>query len=314
MTFIIAEIGSNFSNFAEASDSIAIAKNCGADAVKFQIFSEHDLYGAGSKEYNIKPEDLLKLKEKADSVGVEFMCTAFSIAGYEIVNPLVQRHKIASAESTHPFLLNYVASCKKPVILSCGASSITDIGIALGYLNLTPTTLLYCIADYPSRNVNLYGINKLRSNFSSCNIGYSCHTQDWYTPAAAVHGHGALVIEKHFKLKDMNTPDNDHAIEPDKFKKMVKAIRCNPLDYVAFPDQQEIDAVELYNRRVIATKDIKTGEVLDPSSDNGNIGIYRTRVRDREGISPFAIFQLAGKMAIKDVKALDPIGPKVFQQ
>lgn len=312
MTFIIAEVGSNHTSFAEASDSISIAKNCGADAVKFQLFSEHDLYGTGSKDYNIKPEDLVKLKEKADAVGVEFMCTAFSSDGYAIVNPLVQRHKIASSESTHPFLLNWVSRYDKPVILSCGASSVTDIEIALTYLEPTkkPVTLLYCVSDYPAKNVNLYGINKLRTISSTVNVGYSCHTKDWYTPAAAVHSHGAVVIEKHFKLKDMNTPDNDHALLPDEFKRMVKAIRGNPLDYVFFPDPSEVDAIELYNRRVIATKDIAAGMPLDP---NSNIGIYRVKERDREGISPFGIFRIAGKLASRDIKALEPIGPKDFQ-
>jgi len=311
MTFIIAEIGSNHSNFGEASESISIAKNCGADAAKFQLFSEHDLYGSGSKDYNIDPKDLVKLKEKADACGIEFMCTAFSQDGYDIVNPLVKRHKIASSESNHPFLLNYVASFAKPVIVSFGASSTTDIEIAITYLGSGDITALYCVSDYPAKNVNLYGINKLKTILGGrCAVGYSCHTKDWYTPAAAVHGHGAMVIEKHFKLKEMNTPDNDHALLPEDFKKMVKAIRGNPLDYIAFPDAQEKDAVELYNRRLVASKDIKAGEVLDPGS---NIGIYRTRTRDREGLSPFAIFRLAGKLAVKDIKALEPIGPGMFQ-
>lgn len=43
--FIIAEIGSNFDqSLKKAKKYIDIAKNCGADAVKFQLFSGKNLY------------------------------------------------------------------------------------------------------------------------------------------------------------------------------------------------------------------------------------------------------------------------------
>lgn len=308
MTFIIAEIGSNFTSIDEAKDSISIAKNCDADAVKFQLFSEHDLYGSGSKQYNIDPKDLEKLKQKADAVKIEFMCTAFSLAGLNIVDPLVSRHKLASSELTHLLLLQQLELISKPVIASVGASSLDDIARASKILGSTDTTFLYCMVKYPATNVNLFGIDKLKQTYTK--VGYSCHTTDWYTPVAAVHKHGAVVIEKHFKLKDMNTPDNAHSLLPDDFKKMVKAIRGNPLDYVFFPDPQEIDAIELYNRRIIAVKDIANTKPIDPAD---NIGIYRTKVRDREGLSPFSFLSLSGKTAAKDIKALEPIGPKVIK-
>lgn len=307
MTFIIAEVGSNHTSFEEAKDSISIAKNCGADAVKYQLFSEYCLYGQGSKDYNISLDKLTKLKEKADIVGIEFMCTAFSLEGLNLVDPLVKRHKLASSELTHVLMLAQLKALEKPVIASVGASSISDIEKVASYLDNLPTTYLYCVSQYPAKNVNLFGIDKLKTFLGS--VGYSCHTTDWYTPVAAVHKHGAVVVEKHFKLKDMNTPDNDHSLLPKEFKKMVDAIRGNPLDFVTFPNEQEKDAIELYNRRVIATKDIASSSPLDCVS---NIGIYRTKERDREGVSPFAYLSLSGRMARRDIKAMEPIGPGMF--
>src|SRR3990167_1071022 len=107
-TFIIAEIGSNWTSFEEAKDSISFAKQAGADAVKFQAFRVEALYGFYDSQYGehramggngeLPLEWLPKLKEKADACGIEFMCSAFSPELYDVVNPYVLVHKIASSE------------------------------------------------------------------------------------------------------------------------------------------------------------------------------------------------------------------------
>ena len=75
---IIAEVGSNFSSEKDLIDSVEIAKSCGATAVKFQLFSECDLYGKGSETYNFNPKTLPQLKQKCLENDIELMCSAFS--------------------------------------------------------------------------------------------------------------------------------------------------------------------------------------------------------------------------------------------
>lgn len=308
MTFIICEVGSNWTSFEEAKDSITMAKCCGADAVKFQLFSFKDLYGHGNDDTALPKEWVPKLAEKAKACGIEFMCTAFSPEGLDFLNSYVGRHKIASSDLSYAELLEKASSYASPVLLSTGGSSISDIGIALNTLNKANTILLYCMSAYPSKSVNLFHIDKLHETFQ-VPVGYSCHTQDWYTPVSAVKHHGASVIEKHFKLKEMNTPDAPHSLLPDDFKKMVDAIRGEVR--TSFPDPQELEFQLKHKRRLIAIKDIKAGELLVYKE---NYGCYRSLKEDSHGLSGFAYRHVDGKLALKDHKAGEPIVPDSFGQ
>jgi sialic acid synthase SpsE len=299
-----------------------MAKNCGADAVKFQMFTPKDLYGL-NQDWIVEKNGVLnwgwlpKLRIEADAHGIELMCTAFSPEGVDYVDQFVKRHKIASAELSHLPLLERVRATNKPVLVSTGGSSLKDIRLALAALGGLDVTLLYCVSAYPASDVNLYGINMLRKEFwpegrpdRGVSVGYSCHTADISTPVSAVHNHQAAVIEKHFKLRDMPTPDNDHALDPQRFKLMVRQIRSNPIDHVIFPSQQELDMGLKHNRRLICTSDISAGQALDYGK---NYGVYRSLKEDRHGITGFAYQLVNQKVATKDLKPGDPIGPGDFR-
>lgn len=306
MTFIVAEVGSNFTSFEEAKDSITMAKNCGADAVKFQMYTNEEMYGfTVTKNSSIDWDWVPKLKVKADSVGIEFLCTAFSPEGLKYLDPFVKRHKIASSDLSYPDLLIAAKNTAKPVFLSTGGSSFSDISMAKNYLDPNQTVLLYCISHYPSSNVNLFCLDKLKE--LGLPVGYSCHTSDWYTPVSAVKHHGAAVIEKHFKLREMDTPDAPHSLLPDDFKKMVDAIRGEVTCH--FPDPQEKEFVLKHKRRLIATKDIQEGEIL---IYNENFGCYRSLKDDPYGITGFAYIHVHGKIARVAIKQGDSITPASF--
>lgn len=336
MTFVIAEIGSNWTSFEDAKDSITMAKNCGADAVKFQLYDWQSLYGFDGAEFadvatpNVvwtdrwhMPKDWLpKLAEKAKACGIEFMCSAFSPELLKAVDPYVKRHKIASAELTYRELLEAAKATGKPVLLSTGGSSLTDIQMAVkilfgevSFASLGGITLMYCVSAYPAKNVNLHSINRLRSYFGNAggcmvdypvNYGYSCHTDEWYTPVCAVKYHGATVIEKHFKLRDMNTPDSQHSLNPEEFKEMVDVIR-GKADHISFPEPQENGMLLRHNRRLICTSDVAPGDTL---AYGKNFGCYRSLKDDVEGLHGFADQAVNGKICKVALKAGDPITPR----
>lgn len=296
-TFVIAEVGSNFSSLRDCIDSIKSAKDCGADAAKFQYFSYYEMYGYGDMTHNLPIDWLPKLKEAADGFGIEFMCTTFSKASLEDMDKYVVRHKIASSDLSYPQLLSAAKACRKPVILSSGGSNINEMSGALSLLDRRKVTLMYCISAYPSKNVNLFSIDKLRWQFN-IPIGYSCHTAEWYTPVAAVRYHKASVIEKHFKLREMNTPDSKHSIIPDEFRKMVKAIRCEA-DFIEFPDSQEHEMLTKHNRRLVAIKNIAKGARLIYGD---NFGTYRSLKEDLKGLSGFLFKEVNGKISKNDLR------------
>lgn len=310
MTFIIAEVGSNWTTLQDCMLSISMAKKCGADAVKFQVFDHEDLWGYNTslvphKMFQIK-EWLPLLKEKADACGIEFMCTAFSPELVKAVDPYVKRHKVASSDLSYVELLRAIRETGKPVLLSVGASATLDIQAALSVLDKSDVTLLYCVSSYPCRDVNLFAIDELGEKFKDHDIGFSDHTTDIiYTPLAAVRHHGATVIEKHFTvLPDANTPDRPHSLTVDEFKTMVDYIRGNKSAQIG-PTPSEKDMVLRHNRRLLATRDIAVGDTLEYGV---NYGAYRSLVDDATGLSPFLSSKIDGRVSRKDHRVGDPIG------
>lgn len=333
--FIIAEIGSNWRTLDDCKNAINMAKACGADAVKFQLFNPKSLWGFESARdwaiqtdpetyggftgfFDIKHEAfesvtqaslpiewLPILKAKADKVGIEFMCTAFSPELYDVVNPYVNYHKVASAECTHVEILEKVKSYGKPVFLSTGAHGVSDIGTALGHLDRSQTTLLYCVANYPAQEVDLGVIPAMRDVFN-LPVGYSDHTTDvLMIPGFACEFYGATVLEKHVSFIDAGTPDKPHSLNGQQFKRMVEYIR-NPQPPRLGYTREENPMVLRHNRRLVATKPIKAGDKLIKGE---NFGIYRSLKDDTNGWSPFMIDAVNGSVAVRDIQAGNGVGP-----
>ncbi len=305
MTFIIAELGSNVVNTDNAIEAVGIAKQCGADAIKFQYFSFKDLYGMDYEDHFwAYPQlDFEKIKIKADACGIELMCTAFSPEGFKYVDKFVSRHKIASSDLSYLELLELACCSQKPVILSTGGSSLPDIKLATTALDDKKTTLLYCIATYPASNVDLKHIDALR--MFGLPVGYSCHTTDYMTCVNAVRYHGATVIEKHFKLADLPTADNAHSILPEDFTKMVKLIHGK--EWLEFPNRAEKEMQLKWKRRLIATRDIRAGDIL---TYGFNFGCYRSWTEDLEAMSGFLSYSMTGRVAQTEIRAFTPLCPK----
>lgn len=307
--FIIAEIGSNWTSFEEAKDSIPVAANCGADAVKFQMFKPEEMWGPinnGQPTVSGIPSHWLpKLKEKADACGIEFMCTAFSVDGIKTVDPFVKRHKVASSDLTHAPMLRHLRMIGKPVLLSTGASGWNDIGMALNAVKGAPTTLLYCNSEYPSRWHNLRLINVLRDKFK-VDVGFSSHAIDGHTPVVAHHIHGATVVEAHANFAGTETtPDHKHSLDTDLFQYMVSCIR-DTNHSMKMPTPGEVDMIKKHNRRLVVTKPIKAGDLFEYDD---NYGLYRTIKEDVNGYSGWYLEKVDGSKAAVDLEPGDTIGP-----
>jgi len=312
MTYVICEIGSNWSNFDDAKNSISLAKACGADAVKFQMFTGLELYGKEADGWDrareMPREWLPKLKEKANACSIDFMCTAFSPDGLRYVDQFVKAHKIASSEISYTQLLEAAKATKKPIYLSTGASSWNDVAIALKILEGADVTLMYCCVEYPSKWHNLRLINKFKEKFG-VKVGFSDHSFDIYTPVTAAHVHGATAVEKHFKINDaMVTPDAPHSLNPSEFMHMVELIRDKNA-VMKMPNPGEREAIMRHNRRLVVTEDIKTGEPFD---FDVNFGTYRLLADDSHGLGGFSWQAVNGKLALKDLNKGQTIGPGDF--
>ena len=149
-------------------------------------------------------------------------------------------YKIGSGEIDNLDFLAYVAKTKKPIILSCGASTINEIAQAIKTIRKfgnSQIILLQCTTNYPSSigDANLLAMLTIRNKFK-VEVGYSDHTighegggddpLDGLTVPLGAVALGAVVIEKHFTDNRRRVgPDHPFAMDTESFGKMVQSIR-----------------------------------------------------------------------------------------
>ncbi|CAI8265550.1 MAG: N,N'-diacetyllegionaminic acid synthase [Gammaproteobacteria bacterium] len=234
--YVIAEVGSNFDkNFDKARKLIDVAKDAGANAVKFQLFRADVLYPNRDGLYDIfksielDAEWIPELNKHACEQDLHFIASAFDIGSIDILEAVgVPAHKVASSETTNLGFLHKVASTGKPVIISTGMCDMVDVEEAVNTCMGTDNrqvVLMQCGAMYPlpSELVNLRVIQTLVHRFN-CPVGFSDHTLGQVAAITAV-GLGATVFEKHYTLNKKGAgPDHFYALEPDELKSYVSAI------------------------------------------------------------------------------------------
>jgi len=274
--FIIAEAGVNHNgSFNTAIKMIDAAKAFNADAIKFQSYIAEELVlpntekadyqklgsNSGSqremlKKYQLDFSEQTKLSDYAKKVGIEFISSPFDLKSLNFLRLInVNIIKIPSGEITNIQLLTKIAELKKPIILSTGMASITEISNAMDWLKLEGSfdpkvTILHCSTDYPTplSDVNLKGMDYLKNYFKT-DVGYSDHTIGIDVALAAV-AKGATVIEKHFTLdKTSEGPDHRASLDIDEFTLMVKKIRL--IEKILGNYQKKPSGTELLNKTVV---------------------------------------------------------------
>ena len=236
-TFFVAEIGTNHEgDLSKAKELICQAKYARADAVKFQSFladefvsPTHDNYQA-LKKVEMRENWYRELLEFCDKEKILMFSTATNSKTLEWMEKLnYPCYKVASAHVTYYPLLAEVASLGKPIFLSTGFSTLSEITKAVETLTenaCQSLALFHCIGDYPTapQDVNLKFMDTLSQMFS-CPIGLSDHTLGINVSLAAI-ARGANLIEKHLTL-DSKCYGEDHTIslEPEEFKRLVEGGR-----------------------------------------------------------------------------------------
>lgn len=243
---IIAEIGSNYDSDLElAKKYLASSAANGADAVKFQTLKKVKLIAprvrtaGGWEEHpawqNFNNLELPEpwhfiLKDYADEMRIEFLSTPFYLEAVDLLEKLeVNKYKIASGDITFLPLLEMVGRTGKPVLLSTGGSTNTEVEIAIKCLEKSgsgPITLLHCVVSYPPafEEVNLKAMVTLKDTFG-LNVGISDHSPGSVVALGAV-ALGATVIEKHVTFdRKLDGPDHPFAMTMTEFSQMINDVR-----------------------------------------------------------------------------------------
>ena len=318
---IIAEAGVNHNgDLAMAKEMARVAKECGADIVKFQTavpelvvsrFARKAEYQKQTTDAGESQLDMIRrlhfsfeghkeLKEYCDSIGIQYLSAPFDIPSVRFLGSLnLPLIKIPSGEITNLPYLEEVGRLHTPVLLSTGMSTLGEITDALGVLDdngCPEATILHCNTQYPTpyEDANLTAMMELFEQFG-LPVGLSDHTPGWECDVAAAVL-GAQVIEKHFTLdKSLPGPDQKASLDPAEFRAMVDAVRHTE---AALGDgRKHVTASEAPNKAVarksiVAAKPIPAGEVF--TADN------LTNKRPGDGISPMRWYEVLGRTAKRD--------------
>ena len=225
-TFVIAEAGSCHDNeWGKAVELILTAKRVGADACKFQFWSNAtrlaerrhaSAYLGVYHKYQLPVEWLPLLKAQCDHAGIEFMTTCYLPEDIPVVAPLVKRFKVASFEAGDEAFLKAHGGYGKPLIVSTGMFDGSEWP-----RQLPQTELLHCVSAYPTP-LDQANLGALRLGYS----GYSDHTACTLTGGFAVCA-GARILEVHFRLAttDTQNPDYTTALSPYELHEYVANVR-----------------------------------------------------------------------------------------
>lgn len=288
--FIIAEAGINHNGDVKiAKKMIEVAKEAGADAIKFQTFKAENLvtkyarmarYQKNNtkrkekqiemmKKFEMRYEDFEELKEYCDKKEIMFLSTPHSFDAIDFLEKLIPAYKIGSGDLTNLSFLKKIAEKEKPIILSTGMANLGEIEEAVETIKNNGNeeiVLLHCISSYPAKveDVNLKAIQTLKQSFK-LPVGFSDHTLSTVIPAVAV-AMGACVIEKHFTLnKNMEGPDHKASLEPEELKEMIKNIRIVEKamgDGIKKPTPEEEEIKKVVRKSVVAKTDIPKGSII----------------------------------------------------
>ncbi|MDR0674500.1 MAG: pseudaminic acid synthase [Zoogloeaceae bacterium] len=323
--FVIAEMSGNHNQSLErAFRIIDAAVAAGAHAIKLQTGSQdgmtlnvdhpdfviqdknslwhgrhlYELYGASFMPWEWHRPIFDYCREK----GIIVFSSPFELKAVDFLNTLgVPCYKIASFELVDLQLVRHVAMTAKPVIISTGMATLSEIEAAIAAIRETGNeqiVLLKCTSAYPANpeNSNLLTIPHLRSAFGT-EVGLSDHTMGVGVSCAAV-AMGATVIEKHFTLSRAEGGiDADFSLEPHELHLLVEETRraWEAKGCVRYGGSSQNELASLkFRRSIYVAHDISAGDILTTE----NIRV----IRPGYGLPPRFIDLLLGKHVNRSLK------------
>lgn len=309
--YIIAEIGGNFTTFAEARRLVDAAVACGVDAVKLQTYradtlasrkavfdmentgvvSQYNLF----RKYEIDEELHRAVFAYAGEKGLDWFSTPSHETDVEMLERLgCGAFKVGSDDAVNLPFLRFLARTGKPLLLSTGMCTMEEVresvSVILGEGN-SRLILLHAITSYPTypEDVNLLAMRSMAEEFR-LPVGYSDHTLGSAACIASA-AMGAALIEKHFTVdKDAEGPDHMLSADPVEMKFIVDQIRLMETmlgSGIKMPAASE-RVTRINNRKsLVTTRDLPEGHRIGA----GDVAVKRPG----SGIPPKFLSQVLGR-------------------
>lgn len=328
---IIGEIGVNHNgSVALAKQLIETVKAAGADAVKLQYFDPAKMVtksaplaeyqkkakGIGDSQLEmlealkLERDDIFELKAHADTLDIEFVCSVFDVADFEMLDELqVSTYKIPSGELNNFQYLDRMSRNKTgSVIVSTGMAWLSEVLRAVEFLKgkglpESQLTVLHCTSQYPADldALNMKAMTTLRQA-TGLAVGYSDHSDGCLAGVLSV-ALGGQVLERHVTLdRSMEGPDHKASDDPQSFRAYCEAVREAEVamgDGAKVPMATEMDTREVARKSIFARTQISPGDVL--SRDN------LVCMRPGTGIPAELFGVLEGRLSSRRYSPGDPI-------
>jgi len=319
---VIAELGVNHDGSVErALHLVKIAKRCGADAVKLQVFQANQLMHESSqfaeyqkhtvldsdpvamlKRYELDEISLKKIVDTIHAAGMLAVATPFSPGDVGTIDRIgVDVIKVASPDAVNRLLLQRVAQLGRPIIVSTGASTLDEIHMCCDWLRgwKASFSLLHCISSYPApaESTNLCWIRELQQE-CGVTVGFSDHSTEVVSGALAVAA-GATIVERHLTYAhNADGPDHAASSDPGEFSHYVRLVR-QAEKMIGSPGKRvlaiEQDVRQVSRQSLVCCRDLRAGEMIGPDD--------LTVQRPGTGIPAAMIENTVGKIIRRAVKA-----------
>jgi N-acetylneuraminate synthase len=315
--FIIAEAGVNHNGRLNlALKLVDAALEAGADAVKFQTFKAEQVVTEKGVMANYQKVNLgkvesqhemlkkLELQEKfyepiikrCKEKNIIFLSTPHG--GVESVDFLcslgIEAFKVGSGDLTNYLLLNRLAKTGKPLILSSGMATLTEIIGAVNFIKsrgCKKLAILHCTTNYPclAEEVNMASMVTMMENLD-IPVGYSDHTQGICAAIMAITL-GATIYECHFTIdKKLPGPDHVASASSEELKDRINAIRTVKKMMGRDrkkPTESEKKLINVVRRSLVSAGDLPMGHKLTLEDLEAK--------RPGDGVSPSEYEKFLGK-------------------
>lgn len=325
--YVVAELSANHNGSIERALSLlAKCAEAGADAVKIQSYTPDTITLMSAKPEFTLSEGIWKgrtlydlyteahtpfewhgeLFSYAKELGITIFSSPFDVTAVDLLEELnTPAYKIASFEIIDIPLIEYVASTKKPMIISTGMATETEIYEALDAARSSgceDLALLKCVSGYPApaSDYHLASMKTLEDKFDTI-VGLSDHTLSNTTAIASI-ALGASIVEKHVTLdRNGGGPDDTFSLLPEELQRLCEDVREA---WTAIgsgeigPKESEIMNVS-FRRSLYFVETLRAGQKITPNSIRS--------VRPGHGLPPKFFNQLIGKSVKQEVRYGDPV-------
>ena len=336
-TYFIADIAANHDgSLQRAKKLIKLCAKAGADAAKFQHFKAETIvsdYGFKKigkithqkkwkksvfqvyKDASIKNSWTKYLKQECKKNKIDFLTAPYDLDYVDSTNKFIPAFKIGSGDITWHEIIRKISKKRKPVILATGASSLSDVKIAVKkILKLNKKLVLmqcntnYTASDQNQNYLNLNVLNQYKSIFKdNIILGLSDHTEGHNSVLGAI-AIGAKVIEKHFTDNNNRLgPDHKFSMNAQTWKKMI--IESRKLENSLGDGHKKIEhnekqAAIVQRRAIRAKKFIKKNEKITKNK------LEFLRPCPTDALEPYKFKKILGKFAKKNIDRGDIINWK----